>query len=636
MKPGRLRTTLLPTAIYAAAAALWITFSDWLLAALVGDARSLALLQTLKGLAFVGITAPLLYWVLTRTWRARSAAEAARSDQHVRLLNRVISASSASLRAEDVLSIACCEMSEAFGLPQSAALRDEDGEAFTVVAEYGAITGHSALGTRLPVEGNPSLQWVIEHGRPMAVSDARHDERLGPVRDVMVERGVASLLITPLTMRGEVIGTLGLDSPTPREFTAEEIELAAAVGRAVSQALTNAHLYEALQQANAQLSRAVAERTAELVSVKERVEAILDNSPDAILLINADGTIDTANRAFHNLCGHEDGGPHTLTGAVSEADEAALRTALEKVTARNRVMRLELTALRGDGQPFDGGLALAPFVEGATTRVVASLRDISALKEVERMKDRFVSNVSHELRTPIASLKLHHRLLDLNPAKHDTYMEHMSREIERLETIIEGLLVLSRLDRDAVEITPQALDLDALAAETVADRQVLADARELALHYTPPDSPLPLTNADPRLLGQVVAILLTNALAYTPAGGTVRVSAGTRSANGSAWVGFTVADTGPGIPEDEQPHLFDRFFRGRAARDSGVAGTGLGLSIAQEVVERHGGRIEVTSSGTPGEGAAFSVWLPAVQSAGSALEPKPGQHPDEGAAPAEF
>jgi signal transduction histidine kinase len=116
-----------------------------------------------------------------------------------------------------------------------------------------------------------------------------------------------------------------------------------------------------------------------------------------------------------------------------------------------------------------------------------------------------------------------------------------------------------------------------------------------------------------------LSILLSNALNYVPAGGQVTVSTHTSESGGQDWVQFSVSDTGPGIAAEEQAMVFERFTRGIAGRVSGTPGTGLGLSIAREIVDRHQGRIEVSSEGVPGKGATFTVWLP-VQPPGGAAQ----------------
>ncbi len=116
--------------------------------------------------------------------------------------------------------------------------------------------------------------------------------------------------------------------------------------------------------------------------------------------------------------------------------------------------------------------------------------------------------------------------------------------------------------------------------------------------------------ADVDLLGQALSILLTNALNYTPAGGTVEVQVGMRDVEGELWGTLAMIDDGPGIAPEDQPHLFERFYRGRAAKTTKAPGTGLGLAILKEIIDQHGGRVEVHSTGIPGEGTRFTLLLP--------------------------
>jgi signal transduction histidine kinase len=231
------------------------------------------------------------------------------------------------------------------------------------------------------------------------------------------------------------------------------------------------------------------------------------------------------------------------------------------------------------------------------------------LRALSRVKDEFVSNVSHELRTPITSIKLYHGLLTHKPEEHDVYLPVLARETDRLEKLIEDLLALSRLDQERADFHLTQIDINALVQAYTSDRTVLAESKEVNLTFER-EADLPKIEADPNLLGQVLSILLTNAFSYTPKGGQVVVSTHQRQTDGQHWVGFSVSDTGPGIPPEEQEQLFTRFFRGKAGRQSGVSGTGLGLAIAKEIVDRHQGQIKVESAGKLGQGTTFSVWLP--------------------------
>lgn len=233
------------------------------------------------------------------------------------------------------------------------------------------------------------------------------------------------------------------------------------------------------------------------------------------------------------------------------------------------------------------------------------------LRVLGRAKDEFVTNVSHELRTPITNLVLRQHVLANRPDEVTQHLPVIRRETARLKHLVENLLILSRLDQDRQQWRPVALDLNRLVRQYVDDRRALAEQQgiQLALQL---DAVLPPAHADPDLIEQVLGILLTNALSYTPAGGTVQVRTGTRLvvARGEELVGFSVIDDGPGLAPDDQPHVFERFFRGDAGKQSGLPGTGLGLAIAHEIVTRHNGLIDARNVTEPGTGAEFRVLLP--------------------------
>ena len=461
-----------------------------------------------------------------------------------------------------------------------------------------------------PIDETVNMQQMAQSGRPCIISDAHNHEDwvLTPAT-----RWVRSYVGAPIRRQNRVIGFLNLDSATPHFFTEKHAERLQAFADQVAIALHNARLYQELENYSETLERAVDARTAELQRTMEQLAVTLNNSPDAILLLKEDGTVEAANPAFTELFGYEEGeirrhSPESL--AVGD-DAGSLIRALHTVIDAGRRRRLELVAKRRDGSTFDADVALAPVKEGETVQgAVCSLRDISRLKEVDRMKDAFVSNVSHELRTPITSLRLYHDLLVQNPSKKDVYVARIRREVDRLNVIIEDLLQLSRLDRGRMNVELQEVDLNDLVDQFVDDRTPLFQEKGLRLSRTLSPAAPPVC-ADKSLLEQLLSILVTNALNYTPVGGRVTVSVAPGQDSKSGQVGCSVEDTGPGIPPEEQPHLFDRFFRGQAAHEANVAGTGLGLAIAREIVERHNGSISVESSGRAGEGATFTVWLPA-------------------------
>jgi PAS domain S-box-containing protein len=463
---------------------------------------------------------------------------------------------------------------------------------------------------------NPDSYWV-HHADDPAVPPIE--------RAHLKQYGAQSVLGIPLAAGDKIVGYIELwESRHRRDFTDEEIELSRAMASQVSMTIQNARLYEELESYSQFLEQAVEERTGELRQAKKRVEAILDSVGDGLVVIAPDGRVLHVNPAFERQTGflsQEIVGeyPRDLlpTNPVGREPQEEALAAVESQES----WQGELIIIRKDGSNYDAEVTIAPMrtYGGEDGHSVISLRDISARKEVERMKDAFVSNVSHELRTPISGLKIYHSLLQNNstsPEQRERYLAAVQRETERLNLIIESLLRLSRLDQGRVEMNFAPVDLNGLVAQYVADRQPLADKVGLTLTAHPAAHP-PSVLADEGLLGQVLSILLTNALNYTPPGGHITVETvavgQTPGQNGIRWAGLSVCDTGPGILPREQEHLFERFYRGKAGRQSSAPGTGLGLSIAKEIIERHEGRIEVESEGLPGKGATFTIWLPVAR-----------------------
>ncbi|MBI5566623.1 MAG: HAMP domain-containing histidine kinase, partial [Chloroflexi bacterium] len=232
------------------------------------------------------------------------------------------------------------------------------------------------------------------------------------------------------------------------------------------------------------------------------------------------------------------------------------------------------------------------------------------LTELEQLKDEFIGRISHELRTPLTNIKLYLELLKRGKLEnHDQYMETLQQQADRLHRLIDDLLDISHLNVTAIDARHELLDVDALVYEVVADHAGAAHERQLTLSQCP-SSDLPRLTTDRALLRQVFAHLLANALSYTPPGGAITLRAALDAAD-RAWMTIEVRDTGPGISANDLPHIFEPFYRGKAAADYRTPGAGVGLAIAQRIIGQIGGHITVDSQ--PGEGAAFVVWLKTAQ-----------------------
>jgi signal transduction histidine kinase len=226
------------------------------------------------------------------------------------------------------------------------------------------------------------------------------------------------------------------------------------------------------------------------------------------------------------------------------------------------------------------------------------------LENLERLRRELIANVSHELKTPISALRAHlENLIDGVERADPATLQVMLTQSERLGRLVDQLLELSRFESGDLPLHREAVRLRPLVAQVRSEIEVTTGARDVELDDRVP-ADLPPVYADPERIHQVVFNLLDNAVRFTPAGGRVTISAARRDGE----VAVAVADTGPGIPAEHLPRLFDRFYRVDTARSRDDGGTGIGLAIARSIVEAHGGRIHAESE--PGRGSTFTFELP--------------------------
>jgi signal transduction histidine kinase len=198
--------------------------------------------------------------------------------------------------------------------------------------------------------------------------------------------------------------------------------------------------------------------------------------------------------------------------------------------------------------------------------------------------------------------------------RQEEFLDLLTQEAEHLARVVQTILGISRMDAGRLEMEPCPTALNELIENAVASHQVLAQDRGLTLEIHLRGTG-PVALVDPERMIQVLDNLIDNALQYTLAGGKIVVSTGTQQAQDRTWATVQVSDTGIGIPAEELPHIFDRFFRGDEPRSRQISGTGLGLSIAKEIVELHGGQVTVDSE--EGIGSTFTAWLPVADGGGA-------------------
>jgi len=244
--------------------------------------------------------------------------------------------------------------------------------------------------------------------------------------------------------------------------------------------------------------------------------------------------------------------------------------------------------------------------------IMAVIHDVTEQQKLEVVRREFVANVSHELRTPLTSIKSYTETLldaaDLDPELSTKFLGVINNEADRMARIVKDLLTLSRLDYGRLDLTHSSFSLEKLLGGVY--DAMLFEARnhnhELTLEL---DDPLPIIEGDRERIEQVMVNIVANAIKYTPNGGNIGIAA----RNISGGVEITVTDNGTGIPEEDVPRLFERFYRVDKARSRERGGTGLGLAIAKEIVNYHNGSITVDSK--INAGTRMTITLPLRQNA---------------------
>lgn len=342
-----------------------------------------------------------------------------------------------------------------------------------------------------------------------------------------------------------------------------------------------------------------------LTDERGKIEAIVSSMSDAVVATDAGGRLLLLNGAARDLL---DLRPDDVGRPAQDAlgDHAVWR-ALDRTTRRGADAAEEFTLGSGTRERlFHLNATPLRAAGGRTAGAVAVVRDVTEFRRAERLRRDLTANVSHELRTPLTSIKGFTETLLAgawaDEAACRRFLTIIDAEATRLMMLVDDLMALSRLESRAETMELAPVRLDALVEEAVSRLRPQAAQQRIELRTSAAEPAVVAADAD-RLL-QVFTNLIDNAIKFTPEGGTVDVAL--RRDNGDAVV--AVADSGRGIPPDDLPRIFDRFYRVERSRSREAGGSGLGLAIAKHIVDAHGGRLTATSR--LGAGSTFSVALP--------------------------
>ena len=509
---------------------------------------------------------------------ARGALERSRlfeAERTARSLSQQLARTGSLLATElDPVAVLAAVVAEALALvaADAAALASLDDGELEITAASGD-GADEALHARSPATGWAAGD-VLQSRAPVAYDDVSQTPSLAD-SDALLGQGHSAYLGVPLVApEGALHGVLSVYSREPRLWREEEIQALAALAANASVALSNAQLYQ----------RVAVER--------EQSVAILANIADGIVAVDRDGNVVLWNRAAEEITGVP------AAEAVGRTPAQVLQRDLQSETGGpNRLVAIT----RGD---TDVWLSLSEAVmrdpAGAVAGRIFAFRDISAERVIEQMKSDFVSTVSVELRAPLTSIygfsqTLLREDVAFGETERRTFLAFIARESERLTTIVDALLNVARLDTGDLAVALEPTDVSAVLADVVDaaagaidDHRIVADVDDGGY-----------AQADPEKLRLVLDQLVSNAVKYSPGGGTVTVSAH-RTDDA---VEVAVADEGIGIPAAERERIFTKFYKAE-----GGQGTGLGLFIAQGLVREMGGTMWVESE--EGQGSRFVFELP--------------------------
>ena len=262
---------------------------------------------------------------------------------------------------------------------------------------------------------------------------------------------------------------------------------------------------------------------------------------------------------------------------------------------------------------------VTPYQQNGSRGYLVILQDLTQVRRLQTVRRDFISNISHELRTPLASLRAVVETLDAgaleDPPAARRFLSRAERELDTMTQMVEELLELSRIESGQVPLRVSAVDVRELVRVPLERLRPQAERARLNISVNFP-AELPRVLADPDRMQQVFSNLIHNAIKFTPEGGDIEVRAELVTESSEAYgneVEIAVKDTGVGIPADDLPRIFERFYKSDRARTRTEEGTGLGLAIARHLVQAHGGRLWAKSK--PGKGSTFFFTLPVADAA---------------------
>ncbi|MBI5840790.1 MAG: GAF domain-containing protein [Chloroflexi bacterium] len=479
---------------------------------------------------------------------------------------------------------------------------DEEHGAFRIRASRGLSKRFTEQLSILPSEPDSVTMRALHAKEPIFVSDTETDPSYVVRRSLSRAEGYRAILAVPLNTQHAPPTALLVFHPNPHEFTYNEIQILSSFANQATMAIENAILFERSDMRLQEQSR--------------RLEALIQSMEDGLILSDLKGKVVYANRRISELSALS---PEELSGTpvdnvlnrivANALDTRSAKQGIRNILGRQDKRKAEL-ALELNGKVIHLRLEAFDVLDARNTSIGQGLilQDITADREVDRMKSSLVSTVSHELRTPLAAIKGYASTLLAEDVQWDgksqrEFISVISDETDRLSNLVNNLLDLSRIEAGSLRLSREECQLNEMIQK--AAKQALQNGNRFEVQI---EAGLPPLYADPPRLESILRNLIENSVKYAGAEAVIRVAVQRDKKN----IVFRVSDNGPGIPPEEAKRIFDSFYRVDDSFSRIASGAGLGLAICQGLVRAHGGEIWVE----PQEGGAcIAFFIPLNTSA---------------------
>jgi len=464
---------------------------------------------------------------------------------------------------------------------------------------------------RVPL-GKGIAGWVAKVGAPLLIPDVSADPRFYRKVDEETKFKTKSILCVPLKFKDEVIGVIEVINSLDKEcFEDEDTQVLSSLANQAAVAIENARLYQQLLEENLKVTR-----------LKNYLSNILRSTPEGVIVLDQEDKITTFDedaKSFFKVTQREVIG-RSYQDVLDRGLTQVIKEIVQKTKEGKKVIDYEFEVKKDEGSSFPLGLSTSPLEDekGKSLGTVIVCRDLTetkqliTLKELNKLKSDFVSTVSHELRTPLTSIKgfistlLGDKEGFFGKERIQRFYQIIESEADRLSRLINDLLDVSRIEAGrALQINLKELEVPPLIEKVVNIQKGYTRKHEFKTSFA---ESLPRVSADEDKFGQILTNLISNAIKYSPDGGTIAIEAKESIEQKHNFVVISVADEGIGIPKDQIDKLFQRFERIEGKETQQIKGTGIGLSLVKHLVELQKGKIGVESK--EGIGSKFSFSLP--------------------------